>query len=86
MKPELLEVVHELFRRELQVPDINPDVPLVDYGLDSIRSISLVVEMEERFNCRIPDEQTVLMLTLNDVVEQVATSLTVRTEQGEGAA
>lgn len=82
MNREILEVVDELFRHELQVPEIDPGVPLVDYGLDSIRSISLVVEMEATFACRISDEQAASMTTLHDVVDQVTASLTVRVEQG----
>ncbi|MET8183187.1 acyl carrier protein [Streptomyces sp. NPDC005336] len=86
MNPEILEVVDEMFRRELQVPEINPRAPLVDYGLDSIRSISLIVEMEARFDCRISDEQAVSMQTLHDVVDQVTASLTVRVRQGDSEA
>jgi acyl carrier protein len=83
MNREILEVVDKLFRHELQVPEINPDVPLVDYGLDSIRSISLIVEMEAKFDCRISDEQAASMRTLHDVVDRVTASLTVRVEQGD---
>ncbi|MFD4764357.1 acyl carrier protein [Streptomyces sp. NPDC058439] len=86
MNTEILEVVDELFRRELQVPEINPYAPLVDYGLDSIRSISLIVEMEATFDCRISDEQAVSMQTLRDVVDQVTASLTVPAGQGDSEA
>jgi acyl carrier protein len=72
---DILAVVDELFRRGLQVDQLDPDVPLVDYGLDSIRSISLTVEMETAFGVQISDEQTALMQTLRDVADQVAASL-----------
>ncbi|WP_329172221.1 MULTISPECIES: acyl carrier protein [unclassified Streptomyces] len=78
MNRDILDVVDELFRRQLQVPEINPDVPLVDYGLDSIRSIDLVVEMEAEFDVHISDEQAAAMQTLRDAVDQVTASLAVR--------
>jgi acyl carrier protein len=83
MNSDILKVVDELFRRQLQVPELKPDVPLVDYGLDSIRSISLVVEMESEFDVYISDEQAASMRTLRDVVDQVNASLAVRVRQGD---
>ncbi|MEU4729801.1 acyl carrier protein [Streptomyces sp. NPDC005409] len=86
MNRDILEVVDELFRRELQVPELDPDVPLVDYGLDSIRSITLIVEMESKFDVHISDEQAAAMQTLRDVVDEVSASLTVRVGQGDSDA
>lgn len=86
MNQDILEVVDELFRRGLQVSEIDIDVPLVDYGLDSIRSINMVVDMESAFGVRISDEQAASMETLRDVVEQVTALVTVRAGQGEGDA
>ncbi|WP_314219532.1 acyl carrier protein [Streptomyces zaehneri] len=86
MTHDVFEIIDGLFRNRLQVPELNPDVPLVDYGLDSVRSIDLVVEMENRFGVPISDEQAASMLTLRDVVDQVTASLTVRAGQGESAA
>jgi acyl carrier protein len=51
---------------------------LVDYGLDSIRSVNLIVELESEFDVQISDEQAASMRTLRDVVDQVAASLTQR--------
>ncbi|CAM5422738.1 MULTISPECIES: acyl carrier protein [Streptomyces] len=82
MNRDIHEVVDELFRRRLQVPELNPDVPLVDYGLDSVRSIDLIVEMESEFDVHISDEQAAAMRTLRDVVDQVTASLTARVGQG----
>ncbi|MFB7372425.1 acyl carrier protein [Streptomyces sp. NPDC056222] len=82
MNREILEIVEPMFRRELQVTEFDPEAPLVNYGLDSIRSISLVVEMEAAFDIRISDEQAAGMRTLRDVVEQVSQSLSVQVGQG----
>lgn len=86
MNRDILEAVDELFRLRLQVPELNPDVPLVDYGLDSIRSIDLVVEMESKFDVQISDEQAASMRTLRDVADQVAASMAVRVGQGDSDA
>lgn len=86
MNREILDVVDQMFRRELQVSELDPGAPLVDYGLDSIRSISLVVEMESAFDVHISDEQAAEMRTLYDVVEQISALLTVPVGQGKGAA
>jgi acyl carrier protein len=78
MNREVLEIVDELFRRRLLVPAINPDVPLTDYGLDSVRSIELIVELESTLDMHISDEQAATMRTLRDVVDQVTASLAGR--------
>jgi acyl carrier protein len=82
MDRDILEVVDELFRRRLQVPELDPDAPLVNYGLDSVRSIDLIVDMESLFDVQISDEQAASMRTLRDVVAQVAASLPVQAGQG----
>jgi acyl carrier protein len=84
MARDILQVVDELFRRRLQVPELDPDAPLVDYGLDSVRSIDLIVEMESLFGVQISDEQAASMQTLRDVVNQVTASLPVEVGQGRG--
>jgi acyl carrier protein len=78
MNRDITAVVDELFRRGLSVPELDPDLPLVDYGLDSVRSIDLIVELESTFGVYISDEQAASMRTLRDVVDQVAASLAVR--------
>ena len=83
MKRNVLEVVDELFRRRLLIPDINPDVPLVNYGLDSIRSIELIVELESVFGVHISDEQAASMRTLRDVANQVIASSAMPAGHGD---
>ncbi|MFI6763833.1 acyl carrier protein [Micromonospora sp. NPDC050417] len=86
MDRDVFEVVDELFRRRLQVPELDPDTPLADYGLDSVRSIELIVEMESVFDVEISDEQAASIQTLRDVAAQVAASRTVRAGTGSGEA
>lgn len=82
MDRNIFEVVDELFRRRLQVAELDPDAPLVNYGLDSVRSIDLIVELEALFGLRISDEQAASMQTLHDVVKQVTASLPAQAGQG----
>ncbi|MBQ0826575.1 acyl carrier protein [Streptomyces tagetis] len=82
MTHDVFAVVDELFRTRLHVPRPDPDTPLLDYGLDSVRSLDLIVELEHRFDVRISDEQAAAMLTLRDVAAQVSASLAAR--EGDG--
>ncbi|WP_197321905.1 acyl carrier protein [Saccharomonospora sp. NB11] len=82
MDGNVFEVVDELFRRRLAVAELDPDAPLVNYGLDSVRSIDLIVELEGIFGLEISDEQAASMQTLRDVVTQVAAALPVEAGRG----
>jgi acyl carrier protein len=75
MTATVLEVVDELFRSRLRLPKIDPDVPLANYGLDSVRSIELIVELESVFDVHISDEQAAEMRTLRDVADQVSAAV-----------
>ncbi|WP_431957873.1 acyl carrier protein [Nocardia lijiangensis] len=77
------ERVQELFRHGLQVDDIDLDTPLLDYGLDSVRSAEIIIELERAFGVEISDEEASVLHTARDVVECV-TSKTSHT--GVGAA
>jgi acyl carrier protein len=41
--------------------------PLVEYGLDSVRAIELLISLEERFGISIPDEAAQRLRTVNDI-------------------
>ncbi|MBF6073059.1 acyl carrier protein [Nocardia beijingensis] len=63
--------VRALFAGVLHVPQIDMDIPLLDYGLDSIRSVEVVVELEQRFGIAISDEEAATLYTARDVAEHV---------------
>lgn len=84
MDRDILKTVDELFRRQLQAPELDPDAPLINYGLDSVRSIDLIVEIESLFDVQISDEQVASMRTLRDVADQIAALLSVQASQGHG--
>jgi acyl carrier protein len=68
---------HESIKQQLAaicavpVSRIRRDAMLIEYGLDSIRSVELVVAMEERFSIEIPDVLMERMRTVDDVIELI---------------
>lgn len=42
-----------------------------DLGLDSLDGVDLVVAIEEKFNCRIPEEEVRAMRTLEDICANI---------------
>ena len=51
--------------------DIMPNKPLVEYGLDSVRAMDMVVGVEDQFNIEIDDMEIADLKTLNDVIALV---------------
>jgi len=64
---ELRLLVSEVLR--IDVAHIDNAVPLVDYGLDSLRAISLVVAIEQRFTVLISDDDLEQMHTIGQITE-----------------
>jgi acyl carrier protein len=57
--------------------DVNPesverDRLLVEYGLDSVRAIDLIVALEDAFGCTIADDTTRRLRSVDDVIRAVA--------------
>jgi acyl carrier protein len=46
---------------------VQMDRPLVEYGLDSVRAIDLLISIEEHFGISIPDESARYLRTVNDI-------------------
>lgn len=61
----------EISRNLLDAKHIDLDIPLIDYGLDSVRAAELVVELEHTFGVAITDEEAATLLTARDVIEHV---------------
>ena len=45
---------------------IRADKPLIEYGLDSVRMVDLLVSVEEKYGVAIPDGEAARMRTLAD--------------------
>ncbi|MFI9411499.1 acyl carrier protein [Nocardia gamkensis] len=72
------ERVLTMFSRGLHAVEIDQDTPLLDYGLDSVRSVELVIELEREFGIVISDEEAATLHTARAVIACV-TSKTIRT-------
>lgn len=52
--------------------ELDVTVPLVDYGMDSLRAISLVVRLEEEFSVSLPDDTVTRLHTTEQIVRYLA--------------
>ncbi|MCC3331259.1 acyl carrier protein [Nocardia abscessus] len=77
----VIQRVHAIFSRGLRTVEIDPDTPLLDYGLDSVRSVELVVELEREFEIAISDEEAAALHTAREVIACV----TAKTARGARA-
>ena len=52
---ELKQLIHEKF--DIETSTLKPDVPLTDYGLDSLSLAELLFTVEEHFDIDFPDNR-----------------------------
>lgn len=67
-----------LLKEKLGVPEsvLTPDASLEkDLGIDSLDYAEIIMELEQQFNIRIPDEDIGKMETIGQAVEYVKTRL-----------
>jgi acyl carrier protein len=62
----------------LRSTDIRSDRPLIEYGLDSVRAIDLLISIEERFELTIPEETARYLKTIDDIVGYMQDRLAAR--------
>lgn len=67
------EAIIELLAREMKcsVEDIKLDTKLSDLGIDSLKAIVILSELEDLFKIEIPNEAMESIVTVGDVVAQV---------------
>ena len=67
---QILDGIREVLRKHLEVEqDIDMDTPLVEaLALDSLRMLTLVVELENHFHVHLEDEDEVGLTHVADVV------------------
>ena len=65
----IIEIINGLLG-DNSISEFQKDDNLADIGLDSIQFIQLVVSLEEKFGCEIPDSKLILseMDTVNKIV------------------
>ncbi|MFR9751485.1 acyl carrier protein [Nocardia sp. 004] len=79
------ERVLAMFSRGLHVVEIDMDTPLLDYGLDSVRSVELVIELEREFDIAITDEEAAQLHTAREVIACVLAKTAHDRRAGAGA-
>lgn len=67
------EAIIELLAQETKVPidGIKLDTKLIDLGIDSLKAIVLLSELEDLFKIEIPNEAMESIVTVGDIVAQV---------------
>lgn len=63
-------IVEVLFTDEDQLDDT---VPLVDYGMDSLRAMSIVTALEHEFRVSLTDDVVVQLQTAGQITRYLAT-------------
>ena len=66
-----LEKILAILRRVGEIEQIAPDQDFYAAGLDSMRGMDVMMDMESEFDLPIPDDQFVSARTANDLVALV---------------
>lgn len=67
--PEVIDVLKAMVGEVLAIDPVGvrPDKPLIEYGLDSVRTVDLVVRVEERYGVQVSDADVAKIRTLRDI-------------------
>ena len=70
-----IEKVAEIIAKTAQckVEDIKPDTKLESLGIDSLKAITVLFELEEAFDVEIPNELISSIVTVNDILDKLET-------------
>ena len=74
-KEEILAGLAEIVNEEtgLETEEVQPDKSFTDdLDIDSISMMTIVVNAEEKFEVRIPDEEVKNLVTVGDAVKYIA--------------
>ena len=80
MNPQ--EIAHQIKAELAQIcaislDNIRNDGWLIEYGLDSLRSMELIIGLEERFDLEISDGEIAKVTTVQDVIDLIQRQLMV---------
>ena len=69
----ILDKVAELIAKVVhcKVEDVRPETKLEALGIDSLKTISLIFELEEAFDVEIPNDAITSIVTVNDILEKL---------------
>lgn len=54
-----------------KIEDVKPESELATLGIDSLKAITVLFELEEAFDIEIPNEVIPTILTVNDILEKL---------------
>lgn len=54
-----------------KLEDVKPESKLVELGIDSLKAITVLFELEEAFDIEIPNEVIPSIITVNDILEKI---------------
>ena len=54
-----------------KIEDIQPDSRLDTLGVDSLKAITVIFELEEAFDIEIPNEVIPSIVTVNDIMDKL---------------
>lgn len=63
---------------------VREDAWLIEYGLDSVRSMELIIALEEHFEIELPDSEIAVLQTVGDVVQLVQHKLDHHNSTSDG--
>jgi acyl carrier protein len=77
---EVQEMVLDVISRELPLSSgtLLLDTPLEEIGIDSLKAITILFELEDRLNIEIPDEIFDSLQDVNDIVQYLEKSISDR--------
>ena len=68
-----LEKVAEIIVKTVncKVEDVQPETELEALGIDSLKAITVIFELEEAFDIEIPNEVIPSIVTVNDILDKL---------------
>jgi acyl carrier protein len=65
---DIYEQLKKLIKPHIKNKDVNSDSSLRDLGVDSLELLSIVIEVEEKFNVEFSDDELLLLKTVDDFI------------------
>lgn len=70
IEEKLKEIIKESGSRA-DTETLKKDVPLSDQGIDSLDMANILLNIEESFNLKIPDEDVSKLITIHSIVRYI---------------
>ncbi|MFC1744580.1 acyl carrier protein [Candidatus Riflebacteria bacterium] len=75
MEKKVIEIIRKVAKIEAEKEIKNSDDLFGDLGIDSLRGLKIMAEIEEEFDITIPDDRLSEMNTIKKIVETIKTEL-----------